>query len=70
MRHVHQWHIYTPNTELERQLYFEFPTMPEHDPWTHRKCECGVKMRCLAEALTAYPKDFRAFADEEWENET
>jgi hypothetical protein len=72
MRHVHQWRIYTPppSTKQGRQIYFEFQTLPERDLWTHRRCDCGAKMRCLTKALAAYPKGFLAFADEEWENES
>jgi len=65
--HIHQWRIYNPMAD-RKSIYDPIaPVQTEHEPWTYRECECGVKMRCLSWVLNAYPRDFRAFADEEWE---
>jgi hypothetical protein len=67
LSHIHRWRIYDPTAD-RKSIYDPIaPVQTYPDTWTYRECECGVKMRCLSWVLSAYPTDFRAFADEEWE---
>jgi hypothetical protein len=67
IKHVHQWRIYTPqcdDADLDG-LCFDAPAPPDPS-WTYRRCDCGVSMRCKTSDLKAYPRDYRAYADEHW----
>jgi len=68
LRHIHQWRLYVPSTEQELQQYLDALVPQDNAPWTYRRCDCGAKMRCLSWVLATYPRDFRAFADEAWED--
>ena len=68
MKHIHQWRIWVSPADLEAEAKSGQPIPPEHRPWTYRQCECGAMMRCLTWKLFDYPRDYRAYADEAWED--
>lgn len=65
-RHIHAWSLYTPALDLESTTYLG--AVLNQVQWAHRRCDCGLRQRCLSARVLKYPEALRAYADEKWEN--